>query len=182
MHPNEDENGGDIAETFLEYTTRWINKANRGGLFKIADNVYQTYYAMEVVLRTFLKDCIVNVPKLQQEVIENQGNQGIKVAILLFCLSNQKVHMFSSFLANNSKQWTKDSAIRQFRNSAIRQFGDSTIRQFGDSTIRQFANNLTIREFNNSRTQQFDNSGIQQLLMLIAMLWVWNVKVGAVIY
>ena len=75
LHPNEDENGGDIAETFLEYTTRWINKANRGGLFKIADNVYQTYYAMEVVLRTFLKDCIVNVPKLQQEVIEDSDVQ-----------------------------------------------------------------------------------------------------------
>ena len=30
---------------------------------------------MEVVLRTFLKDCIVNVPKLQQEVIEDSDVQ-----------------------------------------------------------------------------------------------------------
>uniref|UniRef100_A0A1X7UJK5 Uncharacterized protein n=1 Tax=Amphimedon queenslandica TaxID=400682 RepID=A0A1X7UJK5_AMPQE len=32
-------------ETYLEYTKRWINKVNRGGLFLICDNLFQTFIA-----------------------------------------------------------------------------------------------------------------------------------------
>lgn len=61
----------------LEYTTRWINKVNRGGLFVIGDKVFETFYAMEVVQRTFLKDLgnplhhEIDIDAIEKELIED---------------------------------------------------------------------------------------------------------------
>ena len=72
LHPCESDDV-DSDDSFVQYTTRWIKKADRGGLFKISDSVYEMFYAMEVVLRSFIKDidCAIDIKKLHQEIIED---------------------------------------------------------------------------------------------------------------
>ncbi|XP_038065836.1 uncharacterized protein LOC119735944 [Patiria miniata] len=55
--------GSGYAKNFLEYTREWIDTQNRGGLFKISDNVYLYFRAMELVSRVFLTH--TNLAKLQ---------------------------------------------------------------------------------------------------------------------
>ena len=69
------------ASSYLEYTKVWINKVNRGGLFSISDNVYETFHAMEIVQRTYLKDLhnpfhtALHVDKLIQLITEDDDVQ-----------------------------------------------------------------------------------------------------------
>ena len=55
--------GSGYSKTFLEYTREWIDSQNRGGLFKVSDNVYLFFRAMELVSRRFLTHD--NLVKLQ---------------------------------------------------------------------------------------------------------------------
>ena len=55
--------GSGYSKTFLEYTREWIETQNRGGLFKVSDNVYLLFRAMELVSRVFLTRN--NLTKLQ---------------------------------------------------------------------------------------------------------------------
>ena len=43
------------ASSYLDYTSQWIKKINRGGLFLIGDNVYEIFHAIGVVHRAYLK-------------------------------------------------------------------------------------------------------------------------------
>ena len=41
-------------ETYIEYTKRWIHAIDRGGLFRINDEVYIFFHEMERLVRRFL--------------------------------------------------------------------------------------------------------------------------------
>lgn len=63
-------------ESYLEYTRRWIQNVNRGGLFLISDNVFETFCSLEVVQRSYLSDvnsmnCTVNIDELKQAMTED---------------------------------------------------------------------------------------------------------------
>ena len=41
--------------SYTQFTKMWVEKVNRGGLFKISDSVYEVFMTLELVLRQFLK-------------------------------------------------------------------------------------------------------------------------------
>ncbi|XP_071476830.1 uncharacterized protein [Diadema antillarum] len=53
-----------VADTFLEYTCTWTNLVNRGGLFRVKDNVYMLFRAMEIQTKRTLNMNLAQSPDL----------------------------------------------------------------------------------------------------------------------
>ena len=45
---------GSEGESYLDFTKKWINAVNRGGLFRIDDGVFTFFYQIEVLVKIFL--------------------------------------------------------------------------------------------------------------------------------
>ena len=56
MHEEEDEN----AVEFLQYTKLWIDRINRGGLYRVNNDAYMLFRAMELATRRVLSVAHVN--------------------------------------------------------------------------------------------------------------------------
>lgn len=120
-----DDNNSD--ETMLEYTTRWINKVNRGGLFIIGDKVFETFCAMEMVQRTFLKDLgnplhhKIDIDAIEKELIEDVDVQ-FWWALVCACLDNDLTELL---LKKIVKLWV---TLRGFAyaNAIVEQYKECT--------------------------------------------------------
>ena len=44
--------------SYMEYTKRWIQLVDRGGLFHISDEVYSFFYEVECLVRKFLFEIV----------------------------------------------------------------------------------------------------------------------------
>ena len=56
-------------DSYLDYTKRWICAVDRGGLFRINDEVYVLFYEIEKKLRQFLVKLIGQSSQLDKEEI-----------------------------------------------------------------------------------------------------------------
>lgn len=65
----------------MDYTKRWITEVNGGSLFLIGDNVFETFQAIEIIQRTYLKDLqnpllsAIDVEALSQVMMEDDDVQ-----------------------------------------------------------------------------------------------------------
>ncbi|KAJ8023363.1 hypothetical protein HOLleu_35777 [Holothuria leucospilota] len=57
------------ADSLLDYTTKWIDVQNRGGLFKINDNVFILFKMMEETVRATVQ--VKNINRLQDENLQS---------------------------------------------------------------------------------------------------------------
>ena len=74
----------DTAKTFLQYTQEWINKQNRGGLFKVSDGVYLLFRAMEQETNKYLtKENMINLAK-----------EDIQTTLMNNILTNRRVQTY----------------------------------------------------------------------------------------
>ena len=74
-------------DTFLEYTMKWINAIDQGGLFRISDNVYIFFHDVEMKLRRHL------------ELLMLDQHQLDKGEIVKEVTSDSSVPFYWSFLA-----------------------------------------------------------------------------------
>ena len=58
MHPGEDDGN---SENFLSYTSNWIARVDRGGLYKVNDETFLLVTWMELTLREYLCDKDINI-------------------------------------------------------------------------------------------------------------------------
>ena len=56
--------------TYIEYTKRWIHAIDRGGLFRINDEVYVFFHEIERLVRKFLKLVAQDVEQSKQEIMD----------------------------------------------------------------------------------------------------------------
>ena len=56
--------------TFHDYTTAWIEKINRGGLYRISDATYKLFYYMECKVRAILPQQLMTQSSTKASVVE----------------------------------------------------------------------------------------------------------------
>lgn len=131
---DEDEQDEDLEGCEQESYKDWIMKVNRGGLFVVSDNVYETFLAIEIIERTYLKDInnpfnkAIDIDTLVQIVLADDDVQfwwSLVCATLENDLANvllEKIarlwitlrgFSFSSAIVEQYKQSTKSSLKRK---------------------------------------------------------------------
>ena len=57
------------ADNFMEYTKEWIAKVDRGGLYKVSDETFLLFKAMELTIRKFLQGKEINITTATDEIL-----------------------------------------------------------------------------------------------------------------
>ena len=72
------------ADNFMEYTKEWITKVDRGGLYKVSDETFLLFKAMELTIRKFLQGKKINVTTATDKILSSDN---ILVYWTLICYS-----------------------------------------------------------------------------------------------
>ena len=82
--------------SFHHYTTEWIRKVNRGGLFCINDDAYKLFYKIEQEVRTRLPQQLKSRDGCKEELIKTVASN--EVQFIWSMLSVDIDDSFSSLL------------------------------------------------------------------------------------
>lgn len=83
------------SSSLLEYTTEWVQRINRGGLFDVSDDTYRLFVAIETVMSNKLSE------HLKSHVFTSSESDGGKSSITEFVISNPDVQFYWSIISIN---------------------------------------------------------------------------------
>ena len=72
----------EIEDTYLEFTKKWIRAVDRGGLFRISNEVYVLFHEIEKMVRKFLFTSIYNM-------ISKKLLMKLSVTVIIFISTGQ---------------------------------------------------------------------------------------------
>ena len=124
---DESEDHDESEESYIDYTCRWIKKVNRGGLFVVCDQVYETFLAIEIVEQKYLKD------------VNNPFNQTISVdALVQIIITDDDVQFWWSLvcatLENDLAEVLLDKIVRLWVTLRGFSFASAIVEQYKQCT------------------------------------------------